>query len=99
MNTKASLVAAVNEEIERLKALANTIEASTEPDLRPLTDLAGVLKARREYLDLTPHDVSELGGLSPNTYRAMEGGTGNPTIQTLQTVGQVLNFKVWIELK
>ncbi|SNC68103.1 DNA-binding transcriptional regulator, XRE-family HTH domain [Marinobacter sp. es.048] len=99
MNTKASLVAAVNEEIERLQTLANTIEASTEPDLRPLADLADVLKARREDLDLTPNDVSELGGLSPNTYRAMEGGTGNPTIQTLKTVGQVLNFKVWIELK
>lgn len=99
MKSKASLVEAINEEIDRLKALANTIEASDEPDLRPLSDLSDVLKTRREDLDLSPQDVSELGGLSPNTYRAMEGGTGNPTIQTLQTVGQVLNFSVWIELK
>lgn len=99
METKQGLLARVNEEIERLKLLAKTVEDSEEPDLRPIANLADVLKERRVNLGLSPQDVSELGGLSSNTYRALENGSGNPTIQTLQMVGRVLNFDLWIELK
>ncbi|WP_291823407.1 helix-turn-helix transcriptional regulator [Marinobacter sp.] len=99
MKTKQGLLNAVNEEIRHLQNLAERIETSDEMDLRPLSELAVVLATRRKALKLNPADVSELCGVSPNTYRAIESGKGNPTIKTLEGIGSVLNFNVWIELK
>lgn len=99
MKTKKGLLDAVHEEIRHLQSLADRIEASEEPDLRPLDNLPELLRQRRQDLNLSAQDTSELAGLSPNTYRAMEKGDGNPTISTLKNVGAVLNFNVWIELK
>lgn len=99
MKTKQGLLAAVTEEIRHLQALAERIEASDEPDLRPLSELAELLEIRRKALDLNPTEIGDLCGISPNTYRAIENGKGNPTIRTLEGIGSVLNFKIWIELK
>ncbi|MFB2707019.1 helix-turn-helix transcriptional regulator [Marinobacter shengliensis] len=99
MKTKQALLAAVTEEVRHLQALAERIEASEEPDLRPISELAGLLEARRKALDLGAADVGELCGISPTTYRAIENGTGNPTLRTLEGIGSVLNFRIWIELK
>lgn len=99
MKTKQGVLEALTEEIRHLQALADRIEASDEPDLHPLSELAGLLAERRKSLDLNPSEVSELCDISPNTYRAIEGGKGNPTIRTLEGIGAVLNFRIWIELK
>ncbi|MFL1454105.1 helix-turn-helix domain-containing protein [Marinobacter sp. GN3S48] len=99
MKTKRGLLEAVNEEILHLQNLAEQIEASDEPDLRPLPELANLLEARRKALSLNPTEVSDLCGISPNTYRSIASGNGNPTIRTLEGIGSVLNFKLWIELK
>lgn len=98
MKTKQGLLNAVNNQIRELQALANSIEISEEPDLRPLSELADVLKTRRKQLNLSRNEVSELCGIAPNTYRALEMGEGNPTVQTLKSVSEVLNFRVWVEL-
>ncbi len=73
MKTKQGLLKAVNQEIQQLRVLAASIEASDEPDLHPITELASVLEKRRQNLGLKPHEVAELCGLSANTYRAMDG--------------------------
>lgn len=99
MKTKQGLLEAVNKEIQHLQSLAAQIEASDEPDLRPLAELANLLEKRRKALNLNPTEVSELSGISPNTYRSIETGSGNPTIRTLEGIGSVLNFRLWIELK
>jgi hypothetical protein len=89
MKSKQGLLDAVNEEIQRLQELAKQIESSDEPDLRPVSDLADIMKSRRDVLSLSSGEVGDL--------RAMEKG-GNPTIKSLQAVGKVLNFKLWIEV-
>ncbi len=99
MKTKQGLLEAVNDEIQHLQSLAAQIEASDEPDLHPLSELANLLEARRKALNLNSTEVSDLSGISPNTYRSIESGNGNPTIRTLEGIGSVLNFKLWIELK
>lgn len=99
MKTKQGLLETVNKEIQHLQTLAERIEASDEPDLRPLSELADLLKTRRNALKLNPTEVSDLSGVAPNTYRSIESGNGNPTIRTLEGIGSVLNFKLWIELK
>jgi len=97
MKSKQGLLDAVNEEIQRLQALAKQIESSDEPDLRPVSDLADIMKSRRDSLTLSLGEVGDLSGVSGTTVRAMEKG-GNPTIKSLQAVGKVLNFKLWIEV-
>ena len=99
MKTKQGLLQAVDEEIRRLQALADQIESSDEPDFRSLSELSDVMKQRREALSLSAGEVGDLCGVSANTVLAIEKGTGNPTIRTLQGVGKVLNFQLWIELK
>lgn len=97
MKSKQGLLRAVNEEIRHLQLLANQIATSDEPDLRPLSELADIMAERRETLTLSPIEIGELSGMSATTVRAMEKG-GNPTIKSVQAVGKVLNFKIWIEV-
>ncbi|MGX1201191.1 helix-turn-helix domain-containing protein [Marinobacter sp. MBR-105] len=99
MKTKQGVLSAIQKEIAALQQLAAQVEASDEPDLRPISDLQEVLTTRRESLGLSVPDISDLAGLAPNTYRGLENGTGNPTITTLTGIGKVLNFRLWIELK
>lgn len=98
MKTKQGILKAVNDQIEHLQTLAQTIEASESPDLRELEELPALLAERRESLNMTPPEIAELSGLSPTTYRSIERGSGNPRIQTLQTVCNVLNVKIWVDL-
>ncbi|MDS1310396.1 helix-turn-helix transcriptional regulator [Marinobacter xiaoshiensis] len=98
MKTKQGILKAVKDQIKHLQALAHTIEASESPDLRELKELPELLATRRESLNMTPAEVAELSGVSPTTYRSIERGSGNPRIQTLQTVCDVLNVKIWVDL-
>ncbi|MBK1887796.1 helix-turn-helix transcriptional regulator [Marinobacter sp. DY40_1A1] len=97
MKTKQGILKAVNDQIKQLQALAHTIEASESPDLRELEELPALLAERRELLNMTPAEVADLCGLSPTTYRSIERGSGNPRIQTLQTVCDALNVKIWVD--
>lgn len=98
MKTKQGILEALDEHIGRLQGLADKIQASDEPDLRTIEDLSVLLVARRESLNMSPAEVAELCGLSPTTYRSIERGSGNPRINTLQAVCDVLNVKIWVGL-
>jgi len=95
---KHSILEALNDQISSLQGLADKIQASEAPDFRPIEELSTLLVARRESLNMSPAEVAELCGLSPTTYRSIERGSGNPRIHTLQTVCDVLNVKLWVDL-
>ncbi|MCK7552821.1 helix-turn-helix domain-containing protein [Marinobacter goseongensis] len=99
MKSKQGLLKALRAQIAQLEALEDQIENSEEPDLRPVQDLGEIVETRREALSLSAEDVAELCGASATTIRAIEKGTGNPTLKTLTGIGNVLNLKLWIELK
>ncbi|MEQ5837162.1 helix-turn-helix transcriptional regulator [Marinobacter sp. NFXS9] len=98
VRTKATIVAALKHQITSLQTLVDDLEHSTTPDLREIRHLPDLLQERREQLSLSPVETAELAGLSPNTYRALERADGNPRLETLESVGRVLNFKLWIEM-
>ena len=98
METRRGILEALNVQISHLQGLADKIQASDDPDFRPIEELSTLLVARRESLNMSPAEVAELCGLSPTTYRSIERGSGNPRINTLRTVCDVLNVKLWVDL-
>ncbi|GAB3193657.1 transcriptional regulator with XRE-family HTH domain [Pontibacter aydingkolensis] len=64
-----------------------------------LNELAITLKHRRNILQLRQEDVAEIAGISLRTLRAIENGTANPSIETLQKLLEVLGLKFKIEPK
>lgn len=98
IRTKSSVINALHNQINSLQKLVNDLEHATTPDLREIRYLPNLLQERRNQLELGSVEVAELAGLSPNTYRALERGAGNPRLDTLESIGEVLNFKIWIEM-
>jgi transcriptional regulator with XRE-family HTH domain len=61
-------------------------------------DLINVIKERRTALQVTQETLAELSGVGLRTLKQLESGKGNPTVSTLQKLGDALglqlNFKV-----
>ncbi|WP_165857223.1 helix-turn-helix domain-containing protein [Marinobacter sp. JSM 1782161] len=98
VRTKSTVITALKDQIASMQKLVDDLEHSTTPDLRQIGHLPELLRERREQLKLSPVETAELAGLSPNTYRTLERADGNPRLETLESVGQVLNFRLWIEM-
>lgn len=62
-------------------------------------ELAVILRHRRNLLQLRQEDVAEIAGISLRTLRAIENGTANPSVETLQKLLEVLGLKFKIEPK
>jgi transcriptional regulator with XRE-family HTH domain len=57
------------------------------------------LKERRESLRVTQTSLAELSGVGLRTLKKFESGKGNPTLQTLQKLADVLGMEVYLKLK
>lgn len=64
-----------------------------------LNDIIATIKNRREGLNVTQETLSELSGVSLRTIKQFESGKGNPTLETLQKIADVLGFEVCLKLK
>lgn len=63
------------------------------------SDLIKTIKARREALKVTQENLAELSGVSLRTLKQFESGKGNPTLTTLQKIGDVLGLEVCLMIK
>lgn len=99
VRTKSALLSSIRAQIQSLNSLALSLEGSSAIDLQELHDLPKLLQERRNQLNMGAPEIAELAGISANTYRALEKPNANPRLETLERVGQVMNFKVWIELR
>ena len=63
------------------------------------TDLIKAIKERREALQVTQETLAELSGVGLRTLKQFESGKGNPTLQTLQKISDVLGLEVSLILK
>jgi len=63
------------------------------------TDLIKVIKKRREVLQVTQETLAELSGVGLRTLKQFESGKGNPTLQTLQKISDVLGLEISLILK
>ena len=57
------------------------------------------IKVRRTVLKIRQQELADLAGVSINTDVAIERGTGNPRIETLVSVCDVLGLQIVTKLK
>lgn len=58
-----------------------------------------VIKERRNLLSLTQEDLAAMAGVALRTIKAIEVGKGNPALETLQKIGEVLGMEVRLEVR
>lgn len=63
------------------------------------TDLIRTLRERREELGVTQDYLSELAGVGLRTLKEIESGKGNPTVETLSKLAEVLGMELKLEVK
>lgn len=61
--------------------------------------LAAIIKERRESLRVTQETLAELSGVGLRTLKQFESGKGNPTLQTLLKLADVLGLDLVLQLK
>ena len=62
-------------------------------------ELVKILKERREALKVTQEDLAELSGVGLRTLKSIESGKGNPTIDTLNKLADVLGLELKLEVR
>jgi y4mF family transcriptional regulator len=62
-------------------------------------DLIKVIKDRREALKVTQENLAELSGVGLRTLKAVESGKGNPTLETLNKLADVLGLELKLEIR
>ena len=63
------------------------------------TELIKTIKERREALQVTQERLANLSGVGLRTLKQFESGKGNPTLQTLQKLLDVLGMEVCLLVK
>ncbi|MHA8108181.1 helix-turn-helix transcriptional regulator [Aquirufa sp. A-Brett2-W8] len=64
-----------------------------------LNNLIETLKKRRIRLQVTQETLSLLTGVSLRTIKQLEAGKGNPTLETIQKLADVLGLELRLEIK
>lgn len=57
------------------------------------------IKNRRNQLQITQQTLADLAGVGINTLVAIERGTGNPSLNTLQAILDTLGLELKCQLK
>lgn len=63
------------------------------------SELITVLKERREALGITQAHLAELADISLRTLKTLEVGKGNPTLETIAKLIEVLGMELKLEIK
>ena len=62
-------------------------------------EVGNIIKERRRILKVNQLELSELAGIGINTLVAIERGQGNPKLETLISVLNVLGLQLSVKLK
>jgi transcriptional regulator with XRE-family HTH domain len=62
-------------------------------------ELINIVKERRESLKVTQEILAELSGVGLRTLKEFESGKGNPTLATLQKIGDALGLELFFRVK
>jgi transcriptional regulator with XRE-family HTH domain len=57
------------------------------------------IKERREVLRLTQSHLAELAGIGLRTLKNIESGKGNPSIETLNKIADILGMEILLVIK
>jgi len=61
--------------------------------------LIETIKKRREMLQVTQEVLAELSGVGLRTLKQFESGKGNPTLETLNKLGDALGLELKFQVK
>lgn len=62
-------------------------------------NLIAIIKERRENLKVNQENLAKLSGVGLRTLKQFESGKGNPTLQTIQKIADVLGLEVCLKVK
>lgn len=62
-------------------------------------NLIYTIKERRENLKVNQENLAKLSGVGLRTLKQFESGKGNPTLQTIQKIADVLGLEVCLKVK
>jgi len=62
-------------------------------------ELIHTIKKRRENLRLNQENLAMLSGVGLRTLKQFESGKGNPTLQTIQKLADVLGLEICLSVK
>jgi len=62
-------------------------------------NLINTLKERRANLNVNQENLAKLSGVGLRTLKQFESGKGNPTLQTIQRIADVLGLEVSLKVK
>ena len=63
------------------------------------SEIGTSIKNRRKELKITQPRLAELAGVSVNTLYKLERGAGNPTIDVLSDLAEVLGMEIVLQVK
>ncbi len=58
-----------------------------------------IIKERRTLLGLTQQDLADYTGVSARFIKSVESGKGNPSVNTLSKMAEILGLEVVIKVK
>lgn len=64
-----------------------------------VTQLGSTIRQRRKELQITQPHLAELAGISTNTLYKLERGKGNPSLDVLNKLADVLGMELLFEVK
>ncbi|MEO6844954.1 MAG: helix-turn-helix domain-containing protein [Ginsengibacter sp.] len=62
-------------------------------------EIGNVIAVRRESLALNQQDLAEMAGVAAKTIYMIESSKGNPSLQTLQKIMEVLGLEIKVGIK
>lgn len=62
-------------------------------------ELIKIIKERRESLNITQEELAKFSGVGLRTLKQFESGKGNPTLQTINKIVDVLGLEVCLKVK
>ncbi len=62
-------------------------------------ELANNIKSRRKILEISQNDLSEMSGIGLRTLKEIERGKGNPTLEVLNKLAEVLGLELLLTIK
>lgn len=63
------------------------------------SEIGAQIKERRKVLRITQPDLSEMADISINTLYKIERGQGNPTVNVLNKITDILGMELILEIK
>lgn len=58
-----------------------------------------IIQERRDYLNLTQKDVAEMAGITFKSISEIELGIRNPSLNTLNSILEVLGLEITVQIK